>query len=187
MSSSRRSMYSISVLALVFVVGPGVIKLPGAGAGMCGCPPLWTGFNDNCYRFFVSGNLSWFDAELACRTFSTPCGEESSSSSMGHLVSIHSQEEMDFITAMYDSLRSKRPTIDTRTWIGLHDRTAEQSAEWTDSSDFDYASWAPSQPNDQNGASDCVFFSRNTLYKWNDIPCTPGSRVESFVCKIRQW
>ena len=53
-------------------------------------------------------NISWFDAELACRTFSTPCGEESSLSNLGHLVSIHSQDEMDFLTVMYESLRSKK-------------------------------------------------------------------------------
>ena len=31
--SSRHSMYSIWVLALIFVAGPGVIELPGADAG----------------------------------------------------------------------------------------------------------------------------------------------------------
>eukprot|EP00057_Strongylocentrotus_purpuratus_P008857 XP_011663331.1 PREDICTED: echinoidin [Strongylocentrotus purpuratus] len=184
---SRRSMYSVSVLALIFVVGPAIIELPGPETGMCGCPPLWTGFNDHCYRFFTSANISWFDAELACRTFSTPCGEETSSSRIGHLVSIHSQDEMDFIVAMYESLRSKRPTIDIRTWIGLHDRTAETSAEWADGTDVNYTSWAPSQPNDHSGYNDCVFISRNFMYKWNDITCSASSRVESFICKIRQW
>ncbi|XP_011665348.1 echinoidin [Strongylocentrotus purpuratus] len=184
---SRRSMCSVSVLALIFVAGPAIIELPGAEAGMCGCPPLWTGFNDHCYRFFTSANISWFDAELTCRTFSTPCGEESSSSRLGHLVSIHSQDEMDFIVAMYESLRSKRPTIDIRTWIGLHERRAEASLQWADGTDFNYTSWAPSQPNDQSGSSDCVFFSKYYWYKWNDNTCSVNNRVESFICKIRQW
>nr|XP_054766904.1 echinoidin-like [Lytechinus pictus] len=177
----------VSVWVLILFVGPSIVRFSGVDAAICGCPPLWTGFNDNCYRYFSSENMTHFDAELACQTFTTPCGEETSSSSVGHLVSIHSQDEMDFISVMYETLRSKRPGLGTRVWIGLHDRALEDSPDWTDGTQYDYSNWAPGQPNDQNGASDCVYFSRHQLYKWNDIACTLSSRVEAYICKIRQW
>ena len=59
-------------------------------------------------RLFTVRNTSWFEAEKFCRGFSVPCGDGGSSGrSLGHLASVHSQEEMDLMGALYDSVRSK--------------------------------------------------------------------------------
>ncbi|XP_041479230.1 echinoidin-like [Lytechinus variegatus] len=170
----------VSVWALILFVGPSVVRFSGVDATMCGCPPLWTGFDSNCYRYFSSENMTQFDAEQACQTFTSP-------GFIGHLVSIHSQDEMDLISVMYETLRSKRPGRDTWVWIGLHNRALEDSTYWTDGTQFDYSNWKPGQPSDRGGASNCVFFSKDQLYKWNDIGCGVSSLVEAYICKIRQW
>ena len=62
----------------------------------------------NILRLFTVQNITWFEAEKFCRGFSVPCGNGGSSGiSLGHLASVHSQEEMDLLGALYDSVRSK--------------------------------------------------------------------------------
>ncbi|XP_787997.1 echinoidin [Strongylocentrotus purpuratus] len=175
---------SCVVVATVIFIGAFLQQLPGVAGGGCGCSPLWTAYNGYCYRFFNDRNISWIDAELRCRSFSIPCGDSTSSQTIAHLVSVHSQEEMDFLTAMYESLRPKRGP--SRAWIGLHDRASENCSEWIDGTTVNFTDWGTGQPNDRNGFHDCTFFARWGDYKWNDMGCDPDN-VESYICKHPKW
>lgn len=70
---------------------------------------LYSNYTCSFCRFF-SHELNWLAAENFCRNFTVPSlGEwgEVTGTRSGHLVSIHSQPEQDFVTALYESSRKK--------------------------------------------------------------------------------
>ena len=69
------------------------------------CPDYWTPFNDNCY-LIVHQHLTWDEAEKICN------------SRGGHLASIHSADENDFI---YNLLGNP----DEALWLGASDADVE--------------------------------------------------------------
>ncbi|XP_072175232.1 echinoidin-like [Diadema setosum] len=159
---------------------------PSSEASACGCPPFWTPFGDNCFRFFTFENVTWEVAEMHCRGFSVPCSE-TGTLSLGHLASVHSQEEHNFLTALYDTTRNKR--VATRVWIGLTDEDAEGVWRWSDGSDVTFTSWGSGQPNNYDDNQDCASFNTKFGYNWNDLHCGIENEftVESFICKLPLW
>uniref|UniRef100_A0A8B9N373 Brevican core protein n=1 Tax=Accipiter nisus TaxID=211598 RepID=A0A8B9N373_9AVES len=90
--------------------------LPGYGGSSCErllekCSPGWDSFQGACYKHF-STRRSWEDAETQCRHYG------------GHLATILTPEEQDFINDQYREYQ----------WIGLNDRTIEGDFQWSDGS-----------------------------------------------------
>uniref|UniRef100_A0A8C5E1V9 C-type lectin domain-containing protein n=1 Tax=Gouania willdenowi TaxID=441366 RepID=A0A8C5E1V9_GOUWI len=113
-----------------------------------GCEHTWRKFHGHCYRYFTRRH-TWEDAEKDCREHS------------GHLASIHSAAEQNFIRGDHDN-----------TWIGLNDRTVEDDFQWTDKMDLQYENWRENQPdNFFAGGEDCVVMIAHENSKWNDVPC----------------
>ncbi|XP_071501645.1 echinoidin-like [Diadema antillarum] len=175
-----------------FVVAVGLIlpNLPGSSAGSCGCPPLWTSFQGMCYRYFTTANVTWEEAERQCQSFTKPYWDEGATTGqLGHLVSIHSQEEMDFLITLFESVRNKRSSSKHLVWIGLNDRATEGSFVWSDGSEVNFTFWRPNEPNNGSLQQHCGHFRVAHDYKWDDLQCVPNADfiVESYVCKIGQW
>ncbi|XP_041648237.1 neurocan core protein-like [Cheilinus undulatus] len=137
--------------------------LPSYGGATCerdtkGCEHTWRKFHGHCYRYF-SQRHTWEDAEKDCREHS------------GHLASIHSLAEHNFIRGMSHD----------NTWIGLNDRTVEEDFHWTDKTDLLYENWRENQPdNFFAGGEDCVILIAHENGKWNDVPCNYNL---PYVCK----
>lgn len=137
--------------------------LPSYSGAACekdteGCEHSWRKFHGHCYRYF-SRRHTWEDAEKDCREHS------------GHLASIHSAAEQNFIRGLSHD----------NTWIGLNDRTVEDDFQWTDKMDLQYENWRENQPdNFFAGGEDCVVMIAHENAKWNDVPCNYNL---PYVCK----
>ncbi|XP_072023076.1 neurocan core protein-like [Amphiura filiformis] len=139
--------------------------VPGYNGLRCERPVCQIGWHysqGNCYIYVSSITRSWSGAETYCsRVYGA------------NLVSIHSSEEQSFVKELI--------TESALTWIGLNDRTTEDSFKWSDGTQNDYNYWNPGEPNNAHDTEDCVAVLTNSAsMKWNDVSCTLDKR---FVCK----
>ncbi|XP_072035083.1 uncharacterized protein [Amphiura filiformis] len=123
------------------------------------CPDAtWATFGQYCYKAFTTAGTH---DGVACAT--------------GDLVSIHSQAELDFVSAF---------TAAAPLWIGLSDAADEGTFVWDDGSDFDFTAWDEFRP-DTTGinVNDCVYLTTSGL--WYDTECA-GTTMYGYICKTRQ-
>ncbi|XP_038054241.1 alpha-N-acetylgalactosamine-specific lectin-like [Patiria miniata] len=143
------------------------------------CPPFWTRYGNYCYRFFGPPK-TWQSAEEHCREFFTRNGQ-------GHLASVHSSGENNFLLQMWSSsLLPKEGIVAAAIWIGHSDLANEGQFTWSDGTSFDYnGGWRTGQPNDSGQGEDCGSIYRTTQQVgWNDGPC--GS-AHPYLCKMPSY
>ena len=123
------------------------------------CPSGWKEFDGHCYRLYKEG-VDWEEARNLCMLESS------------HLVSIHSQEESDFV--VHEVARWGGYLV----WLGLK-RVLDSSDEyeWEDKSAFDYANWDSDEP-DHKG--DCFLMGWSGVGSWAETYC---SFDLNYICK----
>jgi hypothetical protein len=82
----------------------------------------------------------------------------------GHLVSINSQAEQDFVWSNFGSLGG----VDRRVWIGFTDRDSEGAFAWSDGSPAKYTNWNPGEPNNSGGVEHYAELLGSSG-RWNDL------------------
>ncbi|XP_021091715.1 low affinity immunoglobulin epsilon Fc receptor isoform X2 [Mesocricetus auratus] len=130
--------------------------LTSKGAACSTCPKNWLHFQRKCY-YFGKGSKQWIQARFACSDLE------------GRLVSIHSQEEQDFLMKH----------INKDAWIGLRDLNVEGQFIWMDGSPVGYSNWSPGEPNNAEQGEDCVMMRGSG--QWNDNSCR--SFLDAWVCE----
>ncbi|XP_077993135.1 C-type mannose receptor 2-like [Glandiceps talaboti] len=127
------------------------------------CPDGWALHGAYCY-YFGSNQMTFADAELTCEGFGAA------------LASIEDGTEESFLSGRMDNIRAWL-------WIGLNDRTTENSWEWVDGTQVTFINWADNEPNDYDTGEDCVVmeYNENIIGEWNDKPC---DMMAGFVCKF---
>ena len=127
---------------------------PGTTTKRPECPYGWETYTDTsssvkCFKYGSDTHYAT-DAEEACQAQG------------GHLASIHSREEQNFL------MQTLNP--ENRVWIGLH-RGENRAFEWTDGSTLDFIYWMSGQP-DGSSKNDYVFMDclySPVLGEWNDL------------------
>jgi hypothetical protein len=88
----------------------------------------------------------------------------------GHLTSIGSAEEQNFVWTTFGNLDG----VDRRVWIGFNDVANEGAFEWTDQSPVAFTNWNSGEPNNANGTEHYAELLGSNG-EWNDMPDNGGS------------
>ena len=130
------------------------------------CPSFWNEFDTDCYKY-IGRQLTWAQAERHCQSMDA------------HLVSIHSSEEVQFITALVENSDPEKG----HHWIGFSDVHEEGFWMWSDGSRSDSAFWYQNEPNNHSGTEHCAINTFWAQNGWNDEQCY---LTYSSVCKLRK-
>lgn len=127
-------------------------------------PVEWSD-NGHFYELIVE-TTSWTNAEATAAS-STHMGLS------GHLVTITSQEEQDFLNTVINpgSLKS---------WLGATDVAQEGDFEWITGEAFAFEFWQPGEPNDFNTGEDYALGWWAASGLWNDCPVV-GCLQEAYI------
>lgn len=119
-------------------------------------------FNGHYYQVFDEG-LDWFGAKAKCKELG------------GHLVTITSQEEQDFINKL---LVNKTKS---NYWAGATDEEVEGDWEWITGEEFKYMNWNINEPNNteyfKGEFENYLHISTSVDNMWNDSYADAGERV----------
>lgn len=164
--------------------GSGAAARDDAGSGddaSSSCPDTYdialAAFPDSRY-FYQPITGPWLSAQQLCVQDAQGAGVNT------HLVVIQDENER---TALYGALLAK--TVMVTFWIGLSDRTLEDSFLWVTGEPLGMPPrttppWPPNQPDNENDAQDCVRMKapNETTYGgyFDDIGCTS---VLAYVCE----
>lgn len=103
-------------------------------------------------RFALAPATTWTAAEALAQSVG------------GHLASIRSQAENDFIHSTFGNFAG----VDRRLWIGFNDRDLEGQWVWSDGSEPGYTNWNPGEPNNSGGIEHYAEMLGSNG-RWNDI------------------
>ncbi len=111
--------------------------------------------DNHAYRAFYK-LVTWDQAAAACAAVG------------GHLATITSDKEKDFVAAFSGSL-----------WLGAHDKDQDGVFAWTTGEPFAYHNFAPNEPDNAIKGVDCIAVTNDRL--WRDRGC---SDIYGFLCEI---
>lgn len=130
-------------------------------------------FQGHSYQVF-DASLTWEEAKAAC------------AAKGGHLATITSQEEQDFVSNLLSS-HSK-----FFYWIGASDARQEGTWEWVTGETWNYKNWLRGQPDnhsDLNGRTENYLAMERTSKGWNDLQnagdSSGNSRLQNggYICE----
>jgi hypothetical protein len=119
---------------------------------------------DNGHLYFLVAPDSWTDSEADAVCLG------------GHLASIASQEENDWV---WDTFGDNNENLNLwKLWIGFTDGNVEGTFEWTSGEPVTFTSWRDGEPNNSGGEDATVMVS---LGKWADVADTTSPLVGGVV------
>ncbi|CAG5114636.1 unnamed protein product, partial [Candidula unifasciata] len=134
-------------------------------------PHSYTAVHKHVCYLFVNSELYWREARDRCWDLG------------GEMLSIESQETMDFIKKKLNSpeLSWDREGI----WLGASKKSGKW--KWTNGRLVNYTNWAPGQPSNLLGllsVEDCSQMREDDGWKWHDIPCGSLRFHYNYICQF---
>lgn len=126
-----------------------------------GCPCAVETDGAHTFLFCTTGE-TWTDAQVECAAYGY------------HLADLDDAGEDAWLWSMATA------TSASNWWIGLNDLGSEGAFEWDAGSDTRYTNWRAGEPNDYDGAEDCVWYASTGAGAWNDKDCTATAY---FLCE----
>ena len=140
---------------------------------------LVNSFNGHRYQF-VPGALTWIDAKAK------------SESMGGHLATITSKQENDFLLQAFQLQLSPAATTlkASMIWLGGIEEKPGAGWKWVTGEPFQFTAWMPGEPNGEKGGRGQIghpfmlnFYSGGTEIGWNDNSADPvlASKMRGFI------
>ncbi len=112
----------------------------------------------NGHTYLLLPSSSWTVAEAAAVSLG------------GHLATVRSQAEHDFLNATFHNYQG----VDIDLWIGFNDAAVEGTFVWSSGEPVTYTNWDTGEPNDAGGNEDYANLRKNNPNAlWNDLPDNP--------------
>lgn len=112
----------------------------------------------NGHTYHLLPGSSWSVAEAAAVSLG------------GHLATVRSQAEHDFLNASFHNYQG----VDIDLWIGFNDATIEGTFAWASGETAGYTNWDLGEPNNAGAGEDyTVMRQNNPAAFWNDLPDAP--------------
>lgn len=120
--------------------------------------------------YHIIDSANWYESELAAQSLG------------GHLVTINSQEENDFIYDYWGRYGSSDTFSITHLWTGLNDEENEGVFVWSSGEDFEYNNFKIGEPNGYTKENHVYMWTRgDSVGTWNDIPGTLGANYQDGI------
>jgi cysteine-rich repeat protein len=119
-------------------------------------------YSGHCYMLFTGADKTWTNAKTACAAYSG-----------SYLASITASAEHNQIVSGF--------TLGQTTFIGINDRTTENSFAWDHGEVLSYTNWYTNQPDDSGGNQDCGALYSPFGYAWDDNNC---STAFDYLCEM---
>ena len=122
-------------------------------------------FSNHSYKVIDNSEITSFqEANKYCKSIG------------GHLATIQSQEENDYIYSLIISNGY------SSAYFGLTDQDNEGTWKWTNGEPVNYLNWASSEPNSENSEENyAMFYYKYADGKWNDGRW--GDNTTAFICE----
>jgi len=135
-------------------------------------------FNGHRYQF-VPGSLTWKEAKAKAESLG------------GHLVTITSKEENEWLLRTYSNLLA---TLNRNIWLGAIEETPESGWKWVTGEPFSPIGWGPGEPNGVHGGGGQVghpfmlnYYSlKEGVIAWNDSS-THFNQARANIGFIVEW
>lgn len=120
--------------------------------------------------YHIIDSANWYESELAAQSLG------------GHLVTINSQEENDFIYGYWGKYGISDVFNITHLWTGLSDEKNEGVFEWSSGEEFDYENFKTGEPNGYTKENHVYMWTRaDSVGTWNDIPGNLGANYQDGI------
>lgn len=139
-------------------------------AGQASSTPIYwdpaTGGNGHYYDLIDTGApITWHQAKA-------DAGGSTYLGLTGHLVTVTSAVEDDFLRANFESLIGDpelgKPGL--WAWIGLTDASSIGSFQWITGEPFSYSNWYSGEPNFIGYEHYGMYWTRGDVWSWNNLP-----------------
>lgn len=160
------------VQKIVRAAAQAALVVAGLAAAGAQAAPIYNAANGHYYDINTT-LLNWADAKAAAESM-TYAGMQ------GHLVTITSQAEQDFLMQNLSNL-AFGSNSQFGFWLGASKSSPSANFEWVTGEAFNYTNWNPGEPNGDATPSALHFFQFSQKGKWNDATATSwlwGSVIE---------